>query len=138
MSNEDYEKELRESQKALLQAIYPADYASLKQAAKELNIEFERARQARQYGKGSTFTINGLILFGLGIHPKDLKKRLPKIRELLTQPTNPSTFEELVEEARTYYGENDLIAWLRLLIARYKIETEIGIKKRSLGRPRKS
>lgn len=137
MSLEEYEAELREGQKALLQALYPSDYAKLKEAAKKLDIDFERARQARQYGKGSTVTINGLILLGMGIHPKDLKKHLPKIREMLKKPSELSTLDNLVEEARQYYGENDLIAWLRLLIARFNIETELGIRKKSPGRPRK-
>lgn len=137
MSIQEYEEELREGQKAILQALYPEDYTKLKEAAKKLGIDFERARQARQYGKGSTVTINGLVLLGIGIHPKDMKKYLPRIREVLQKPKELSTLDSLIEEARRHYGENDLIAWLRLLIARHNIEAEVGVRKKSPGRPRK-
>lgn len=129
MSIKDYETELRNGQKALLQTLYPADYKKLKIAAKTLDIDFERARQARQYGKGSTVTINGLILEGLGLTPKDLKKSIPKIREFIANPLTSGRIEELTEEALMHYNENELIAWLRLLIARAEIEVEVGVRK---------
>lgn len=137
MSIEDYEHELREGQKSILQALYPDDYKKLKEAAKKLGIDFERARQARQYGKGSTITINGLIFIGIGIHPKEIKKYLPKVRTAVKQSSELSVLDELVEDARRCFGENELIAWLRLLMARYEIEAELGIRKKSSGRPKK-
>lgn len=130
MSGEDYEADLREGQKALLRVLFPEDYIKLKEAARRLGIPFERARQAYQYGKGSTITINGLLLFGLGIHPKDIKKYVPQVREALKKPTKLSDLESLIEDARALYGENDLIAWLRLLLAKHDIETEINTGKK--------
>lgn len=137
MSGEDYESDLRDGQRALLHALYPEDYTKLKEAAKRLGIPFERARQAYQYGKGSTITINGLLLFGLGVHPKDMKRYVPQVREAMRKPTEPSTLNSLIEEARSLYGENDLIAWLRLLIAKHDIETELKMNKKRSGKPAK-
>ena len=101
----NYEKDLREAQRLLLQIIYPEDYKKLRKIAKKLNMEFERARQARQYGKGSTITINGLILMGLDIQPKDIKKYMPTLRKTFTTPNSLSILDELIEETRSYYGE---------------------------------
>ena len=133
----NYEKELREAQIAILHILYPEDYKLLKTACKALKIKFERGRQAWKYGKGSTITINGLILHALKIHPKNIQKYIPQLRKILRAPNKLSTLDQLIEEARRNYGENELLAWLRLLNARWEIESEIGIRKKSPGRPRK-
>ncbi|MBY0517505.1 MAG: hypothetical protein K2P81_11380 [Bacteriovoracaceae bacterium] len=131
MKTEEFEKSLRESQKAVLRALYPQDYSKLKEAAKFLGIPFENARQAYQYGKGSTFTINGLILFALGIkNPQQLKSYLPKLRESLGNPRELSPLESLIEEARSFYSEKEIEIWITLLLAKKKIELEKKPKKK--------
>lgn len=134
---EEFEEKLKEGQKAILQALYPEDYVKLKEASKKLGINFERARQARQYGKGSTVTINGLIFMGLGIHPNEIKQYIPKVREILSENTKMSVIDELIEDARALYGENELIAWLRLLLARHQVESELGLGKKVKLKPKK-
>lgn len=113
-----------------------ADSKELRAAAEQLGLPFETARQARDYGKGSVTTINGLILRGLGVSPQDLTRHIPKIRKMFGKPGELTTLEKLIEEALARYGQNDLIAWLRLLLARYEIERELGIRK-AAGRPPK-
>jgi len=127
-------KQLREALRALLTIMY-ADSKELRTAADKLGLPFETARQARDYGKGSVTTINGLIFHGLGIGPQDLHRHIPKIRKMFDQSGELTAVEKLIEEALAKYGTNDLTAWLRLLLARYEIEKELGIRK-SAGRPR--
>lgn len=129
-------KQLREAFKALLGIMYK-DSKELRATADRLGLPYETARQARDYGKGSVTTINGLILYGLGINPQDLHQHIPKLRRMFNKPGELTTLERLIEDALNKYGQNDLIAWLRLLLARYEIEKELGIRK-SAGRPRKA
>lgn len=131
----DQAKQLREALKAVLGIMY-ADSKELRGAADQLGLPFETARQARDYGKGSVTTINGLILRRLGVDPQDLARHIPKIRKMFGRAGELTTLEKLIEEATQKYGPNDLIAWLRLLLARYEIEKELGIRK-SAGRPPK-
>jgi hypothetical protein len=131
----DHAKQLREALKALLAIMY-ADSKDLRIAADQLGLPFETARQARDYGKGSVTTINGLILHGLGISAQDLQRHIPKIRKMFGKTGELTTLEKLIEDALAKYGQNALIAWLRLLLARYEIERELGIQKPT-GRPRK-
>lgn len=129
------EKQLKEALRSILGIMY-ADSKDLRAAADKLGIPFETARQARDYGKGSVTTINGLILQGVGVSPQDLHRHIPKIRKMFGHAGELTTLERLIEEAVSKYGQNDLIAWLRLLLARYEIEKELGIRK-SAGRPPK-
>lgn len=131
----DQAKQLREALQALLGIMY-ADSKALKAAADKLGLPLETARQARDYGKGSVTTINGLILHGLGISAHDLQRHIPKIRKMFGDTGELTTLEKLIADASAKFGQNDLIAWLRLLLARYEIEKELGIRK-SAGRPRK-
>lgn len=137
MSAQDYELELREGQRAILHALYPDDYVKLKQVAKQLGIKFETARQAHQYGKGSSVTINGLIFMGLGVHPTDIKKYIPQVREVVKNNSKTNIIDELIEDARALYGENELIAWLRLLLAKHEVEADLGLRKKSLAKKSK-
>jgi len=129
------DEQLKTAHRTILEGLYP-DSAALQKAAASLGIAPETARQARDYGKGSVRTINGLILLGLGINPSDLSSHLPKIRRMFGQDGKLSVLEGLIEEARHKYGHAELIAWLRLLLARYAIEKDLGIRK-SAGRPPK-
>jgi hypothetical protein len=129
------QKQLREALKAILELMY-ADSKDLRAAALRVGLPFETARQARDYGKGSVTTINGLILNGLGIAPQDIQKHLPKIRKMFNKTGELTSVERLIEEALSKYGQNELIAWLRLLLARYEIEKDLGIRKKA-GRPPK-
>lgn len=113
-----------------------ADQKDLRKAAEELGLPLETARQARDYGKGSVVTINGLLLHGLGIRPQDLQRHMPKVRKMFEQIGELTTLEKLIEEVLSKYGQNDVVAWLRLLLARYEIEKEVGIRK-GPGRPTK-
>jgi len=109
--------------------MYP-DSKSLKAAAHELGISQEAARQARDYGKGSVETLVGLVMYGLDIAPHSLNKNLPKVLKMFEKNGELSVLEKLIQEVADKYGQNELIAWLRLLNARFEIEKELGTKKK--------
>jgi hypothetical protein len=131
-----FEEKLKMAHRAILEELYP-DSLSLHKAATVLGISGETARQARDYGKGSVRTINGLILLALGLQPQDLASHLPRIRRMFSEKGKLSVLEELIEEVRHKYGHIEMIAWLRLLLARYEIEKDLGIRK-TVGRPKKN
>ena len=114
--------------------MYP-DAKSLREAAKELGLSAETARQARDYGKGSVETLMGLMMHGLNIAPNSLQKNIPKILKMFEKSGSLNTFESLLQEAIDNYGQNEIIAWLRLLNARYEIEKELGLIKKAGRRP---
>ncbi|HEX7673546.1 MAG TPA: hypothetical protein VF412_05215 [Bdellovibrio sp.] len=115
--------------------MYP-DAKSLRKAAAELGLSFEAARHARDYGKGSVETLMGLLMHGLNIAPNSLQKNLPKVLKMFDKPGALNTFESLLQQAIENYGQNEIIAWIRLLNARHEIEKELGLIKKPGRRPR--
>lgn len=128
-----YSKQIRSAFTETLIIMYP-DSKSLKTAAIELGISQEAARQARDYGKGSVETLVGLVMHGLGIAPEALNKNLPKVLKMFEKNGELSVLEKLIQEVAEKYGHNELIAWLRLLNARYEIEKELDMKKKKRSR----
>ena len=124
-----YSKQIRSAFTETLIIMYP-DSKSLKTAANALGISQEAARQARDYGKGSVETLVGLVMYGLDIAPQSLNKNLPKVLKMFEKNGELSVLEKLIQEVADKYGQNELIAWLRLLNARYEIEKELGVKKK--------
>lgn len=126
---EQYSKQIRNAFTETLGIMYP-DTKSLKTASHELGISLESARQARDYGKGSVETLVGLVMHGLNIAPQSLFKNLPKVLKMFEKSGELSILEKLIQDVTNKCGKNELIAWLRLLLARYEIENELGIKKK--------
>lgn len=133
---EQYSKQIRNAFTETLGVMYP-DAKALRAATAELGISFESARQARDYGKGSVETLMGLVMHGLNIAPHSLQKNLPKVLKMFEKSGDLSGLEQLIQEVVSKYGQNEIIAWLRLLNARYEIESELGIRKKP-GRPKNS
>ena len=114
----------------IVRTLYSSDdYTSLYNAAYHLGIEKERARQALKSGKG-TEVLLGLILNYYGIDTFEIKKNLPKLRKIITHPVKLTKIEELIEEIRKRFSDNEFIAELRTIIARDEIRTELDLKKR--------
>lgn len=127
---EQYSKQIRSAFTETLGVMYP-DSQSLREAASELGCSFESARQARDYGKGSIVTLIGLVMYGFNIAPNSLQKNLPKILKMFDKSGSLNILENLLQEAISKYGQNEIIAWLRLLNARYDIELELDLRKKS-------
>lgn len=134
-----YEEQAREAVVEIINLLFPEGEGDerLYKAAEELGMSKETARQARSrsHQKGSVETYGSLILKGLNSSPSDFKKHLPKLRKIFTNKERLTIIEELFEEVRNSFTDDEVIAWLRLLLARYEIELEIGIRKKP-GRPK--
>lgn len=126
---EPYAKQIRSSFTETLAIMYP-DSTSLRAAANYLGVSYETARQARDYGKGSVETLVGLVIHGLNIPPQSLEKNLPKVLKMFDKSGELTILEKLIQEVAFKYGHHELIAWLRLLSARFEIENELGIKRK--------
>lgn len=126
---EQYSKQIKIGLIETLKEIYP-DGKSLRDAALELGISSESARQARDYGKGSAQTMIGLLMHGYKIPPNSLSKNLTKVFKTVEKSSHLATLEKLLEDVISKYGANAITAWLRLLTARYEIERELGIHKK--------
>ena len=133
--DQKHEKSSREVVVELLNLLYPEGEGDerLFFVAKTLGLDKETARQARSrvHRKGSVETYTSLILSGLDLNPSDLKQYFPKIRKLLETPEKLAAIEQLFEEVRTKFGDNEVIAWLRLLLAHHEIEVEMGLRKKT-------
>lgn len=94
----------------------------------------ERARQARDYGKSVTVMLE-LILDSTDLDTKDIHKKIAKI--LNSKRTGQlKVFDELMAEVIKMYGLNEVIAWLRLLIAKHEIREEMGLIKKRGRKPK--
>lgn len=135
--NKNLTSQIRGNLWSIVKILYDSDdYDPLYTAADRLSIERERARQAFKSGKG-TEVLLGLILDYYGVDALAVSKSLPKLRKMMDRPGGKLTVtEELIEEARRRFSDNEFIAELRTIIARDEIRTELGLKKRA-GRPRK-
>lgn len=132
---EQYSKQIKSALIETLEEIYP-NGKSLRDAASELGISYEAARQARDYGKGSSQTMIGLLMYGYKITPSSLSKNLTKVFRAVEKSAHFSALEKLLEDSINNYGPNQITAWLRLLNARYEIEAELGIQKRPGRKPK--
>ncbi len=136
MNKKELNEQINGLHRAILQSMYP-DAKSLERAAKALKISKETVRQARDYNKGSAQTITGLMIHGGELSPKDILEKIPHIRKAMTTKNKKlSVIDKLIESVRTKYSEDEIIAWLRLLLARYEVELESGIRRKP-GRPKK-
>ena len=136
MNKKELNEQINGLHRAILQSMYP-DSKSLERAAKALKISKETVRQARDYSKGSAQTITGLMIHGGQLSLEDIQSKIPQIRKaMLTKSRKLSVIDRLIESARRKYSEDELISWLRLLLARYEIELELGLRKK-IGRAKK-
>ena len=128
---------VREVLQGILQEMYPTPkglYRISDRIYPHKNLEErkknrEKSRQARDYGK-SPIVMAELILAGLDISPPDLPKYIPKIRKLLRSKEKDTMLDSLFNDVIRRYGTNEVIAWLRLLIAKHEIREELGLDKR--------
>ncbi len=128
---------LRAGLQGILQAMYPtltdlyrvSDKIYPPKNAAEKKKNRERSRHAKDYGK-SPIVMAELILGGIDVNPTDLPKYIPKIRKLLKNKEQLSLLDSLLDDVIRRYGTNEVIAWLRLLIAKDEIREEMGLTKR--------
>lgn len=136
---------LREGLQSLLQAMYPtldglyavSDEIYPTEDLEEKKKNREKSRQARDYGKSPIVMVE-LLLAGFDVKPDEFSRYVPKIRKFLKNKKELSILDELFEEVIRMYGVNEVIAWLRLLIAKHEIKEELGLSPKKGRRPKNS
>ena len=119
--------------KSILSQLYSSP-EKVHDAADALGLSYSTVQQARDHAKGSSETIGALIAYGLNF---DLEKGLPQLISSLQKTSNSENLDiiqSLIMENLGIYSTNEIIVWLRLLLEKGKIETELGVRKRP-GRP---
>jgi len=68
-----------------------------------------------------------MLFFKAGIPDADAKKFLQNPNIVIKGLDSPSPIDSLMEELKNVYSENELLAWLRLLLSKKIVEREVGI-----------
>ena len=121
--------------KSILSQLYPSP-DNVQEAAEALGLSYSTVQQARDHGNGSSETIGALIAYGLNF---DLDKGLPKLISSIQKTSNSENLDiiqGLLMENLGIYSTNEIIVWLKLLLEKGRIETELGVRKKP-GRPKK-
>jgi hypothetical protein len=108
----------------------------MRHAAKTTELSFNTVEQANIYGKGSAITFGLLFSYGLGIAPKDLSSYANKFKKAIEERGELDYLDGLFAEARHRYSNDELINFLKVLLAKDEIESSLGLKKKT-GRPKK-
>lgn len=124
----DETRAIKEFLKAAASAVLgsPED---LKRARQATGLSKSALEQMKIYGKGSSSAWIRLLAYAAKIPLADLPIISAKFRTVVSEVNQLNDFERLLEEARRHYNENELYAWLRLLVARAEIEESLGLKK---------
>lgn len=118
---------IKEFLRALASAVLktPAD---IRAASDATGLSKSALEQMKIYAKGSASSWVGLLAYSLDISPKDLPAVSAKFRGAIST-TKPNELDTLIEEARRKFSDPELYVWLRLLLARYEIEENVGLRK---------
>lgn len=108
----------------------------MRKAAKATGLSVSTVTQATTLGKGSTETHGLLICYGLKIEPKALDTFLPKFRKVFAGSEKLSALDEKFQKVLRVYSVDEVIVFLETMLAKDKIEKNLGLKK-SVGRPSK-
>lgn len=137
-SKTDAEQHVRAFVQELL-GLWYSEPESWTEASEKTKIPRERIRQAVKYGKGSIDSIGILVAHGFGIKPSQLSSLIPKLRKEISREASGdwAYFNDLLEKVIARYSLKELIAWLELLIQKFKIEKKLGLRRKTgAGRPK--
>lgn len=79
-----------------------------------------------------------LFFMKAGIPDHDAKKFLEHPQAMIQSLETPSAVDKLVFELKNLYSENELAAWLKLLISKRVVEKDLGIEVKARVKKGKS
>lgn len=133
-SRDTYDQKVRQGIKEI-HALYLFDGEQIASCVKKTKLSKSRVEQAVWYGKGTITTHVVIFCWGLKIPLNQISKCVPKLRKAIAPNETRDYFNELMEKVLALYKLDEIIAWLELLLAKYKIEAKLGLRKK-LGRPK--
>lgn len=116
---------------------YLPNVEEMRRAGEATKLSLSTVNQAVIKGKGSAITHGLLICYGLKIKPETLANYLPKFRKLFAGADKYSVLDENIQKVLKVYSVDEVIVFLEMMLAKDKIERNLGIKKR-IGRPGKT
>jgi hypothetical protein len=116
---------------------YLPNVEEMRKAAKVTGLSLSTVNQAALYGKGSAITHGLLLCYGLKIKPESLGGHLPKLRKTFAGAEKFSILDEQIQKVLRVYSVDEIIVTLELMLAKDKLEKNLGLKKQ-VGRPKKS
>ena len=85
-------------------------------------------------GEGTQNVYELLLCGHYEITPSQLKKSLNTIIKTISKKPILTDMEEIIQETWSLYGDHEFAAKLKILQATYKLEIELGVRKKP-GRP---
>lgn len=112
---------------------------SIAQVAKAANISESAIKQMKATGKASTVTLIRVAAHLAGLTDKQAANLIENPESLLKQVEPVSELENLFNQMRRQYSDNELAAWFKLLHSKNVVEEHLGISvSASLGKPKKN
>ncbi len=118
-----------------LHKTYLPNVEAMREAGENTGLSLSAVHQAVINGKGSAITHGLLLCHGLKIHPTGLTNLLPNFRQLFAGGEKKSQLEDILKRVLSVYTVDEMILVLDMMLARDKMERNLGIKKKS-GRPK--
>ncbi len=116
--------------------LYLTNSKQIEKCSKFTKFSISAVEQAASYGKGTITTHVVIFCWGMNIPLKQLSNYIPKLRKISAGSEKIDYMEELLAKVLRNYKIDEIIAWLELLLQRYKIELKLGLRKKP-GRPSK-
>lgn len=101
------------------------------------NLSKSAIAQMKRTGKASPVSFIRVAVYLAGLNDKQAKDLLENPTSVLENLKPSSEIETLFNEIRGYYSDNELVAWLKLLRSKHKVESELGITVKAANKKTK-
>jgi len=101
---------------------------STKKASHDLDLSVSTIEQMKLYGKGSITSFFKILAFKMMWKPKEIQNFLENLPYTLDQIDPPQKIDLLFESLKAEYTEDEIGNWLKLLLAKGKIESQLGLR----------
>lgn len=121
--------EIRLILKNLAASVIPTR-AKVKEAAAVIGMAETSLEQMRIYGKGSVVSWVKLALYKYDLTPNNLERILSGHRAATPKLEELDATDRVYQEVKRRFSDDELYAWLKLLVAKYEIEKELKVRKK--------
>jgi hypothetical protein len=130
LSDAQWDELVREFLKKLAQTA-TRNRGSATHVARALNKSMSAVTEMKSSGKGSVVSWVRLAKHLTGMSDVEAQRLLEDPSAILRSLEQPSEIESLFSEVRRHYTDLELAAWLKLLLAKSKVEADLGIQVRA-------
>lgn len=130
MGRKPVDKIIRESLKQFAK-IAVRERGEIDRAAAALGLSRSAVEKMRLSGRGSVDAWIKLLAFRAGIEDEDFPTFITACQRAFGRIKPVDPIDTIIDELRSAYSASELAAWAKLLLAKKRIEDELGISIRA-------